>query len=191
MVKIGQHSNIPVSYTHLDVYKRQDITNEAKARIGLEKARTELEIRVGQRTSELSRANRALAQATADKTRFLAAASHDLLQPLHAARLFAAALSRQIPEEKQQLLNKVDQSIEAGEKLLRRLLDISKLDAGGVVPQVREFPIKAKIAEVVEIFRPQALEKGLEIRFAGIDAIVDTDPTLLRSICLLYTSRCV
>ncbi len=159
-----------------------DITNEAKARIGLEKARTELEIRVGQRTSELSRANRALAQATADKTRFLAAASHDLLQPLHAARLFAAALSRQIPEEKQQLLNKVDQSIEAGEKLLRRLLDISKLDAGGVVPQVREFPIKAKIAEVVEIFRPQALEKGLEIRFAGIDAIVDTDPTLLRSI---------
>jgi Na+/proline symporter/signal transduction histidine kinase/CheY-like chemotaxis protein len=168
-----------------------DITNEASARMALEKARTELEIRVGQRTAELSRANRALAQATVEKTRFLAAASHDLLQPLHAARLFSAALTRQVPDSNKDLLRKIDQSIEAGEKLLRRLLDISKLDAGGVVPQPREFSIKSKIEEVVEIFRPQASERGLELKFRGRDAFVNTDPTLLRSIVQNFMSNAI
>ncbi len=159
-----------------------DITNEARTRIALEKARNELEIRVGQRTAELSRANRALAQATADKTRFLAAASHDLLQPLHAAKLFVAALDRQIDEKQKTLLQRIDQSIEAGEKLLRRLLDISKLDAGGVVPVPRELNLREKIYEVFAIFQPIAAEKNLKLRFAGQNALVNCDPTLLRSI---------
>ncbi len=168
-----------------------DITSEANARLALEKSRTELEIRVGQRTAELSRANRALAQATADKTRFLAAASHDLLQPLHAARLFTAALQRQIPEEKKSLVLKIDQSIEAGEKLLRRLLDISKLDAGGVISKPRIFSLHSKLSEVVDIFKPVAAEKGLKLSLGKVDGYVNTDPTLFRSIVQNFVSNAV
>lgn len=117
-----------------------DITAEAEARTALEKSRAELEIRVEQRTAELSQANVALAQATREKTRFLAAASHDLLQPLHAARLFAAALDREVSGSSRVLVDRIDQSIDAAEQLLRTLLDISKLDAGGFVPTITTFP---------------------------------------------------
>jgi signal transduction histidine kinase len=76
-----------------------------------------------------------LDRATQDKTRFLAAASHDLLQPLHAARLFTAALERDVAKSALPLVNRVDNAIVAAEDLLRALLDIfSKIDAGGVHP---------------------------------------------------------
>lgn len=169
-----------------------DITAEARARQALEKARTELEVRVSKRTSELSAANRALAKATADKTRFLAAASHDLLQPLHAARLFTSALERQlIDENKRNLLLRIEQSIDAGEKLLRRLLDISKLDAGGVVPIPRMTSLKSKMTEIAENFRPVANEKNLRLLSHFQDIYVNTDPTLFRSVVQNFLSNAV
>jgi signal transduction histidine kinase len=70
-----------------------DVTGEADALSALETARAELESRVERRTAELRLVNSALARATEEKTRFLAAASHDLLQPLNAARLFVSALA--------------------------------------------------------------------------------------------------
>lgn len=73
-----------------------DITVEAQAISALKRARDELEARGEERTLDLRIANDALAHADAKKTRFLAAASHDLLQPLHAARLFSSALGREI-----------------------------------------------------------------------------------------------
>jgi hypothetical protein len=102
-----------------------DITEEASVR-QLKRTLAGLETRVAERTRELSEANALLARADRDKTRFLAAASHDLLQPLHAARLFSAALAREVPERSQSLVSRVDSAILAAEDLLRALLDISR-----------------------------------------------------------------
>jgi signal transduction histidine kinase/Na+/proline symporter/CheY-like chemotaxis protein len=168
-----------------------DITAEAQARAALERARAELEERVAARTTELSDANSRLAGAMADKTRFLAAASHDLLQPLHAARLFAAALKRDVPEPALPKLDRIDRSIESANTLLRALLDISKLDAGGIQPQPTRFALRPMLAELVESFEPLAAERGLTLRLGPIDAVVETDRTLLRSIVQNFLSNAV
>lgn len=168
-----------------------DITIEAQARNTLEKSRQELEQMVELRTVELSKANKALGEAMGDKTRFLAAASHDLLQPLHSAKLFSSALERKITGSELAILYKIEQSIESAEKLLRRLLDISKLDAGGVVPQFRDVHIKDKMQEVVDIFLPLANEKNLHLKLAGGNYYTSTDPTLLRSIVQNLVSNAV
>lgn len=168
-----------------------DITIEAQARNTLEKSRHELEQMVELRTKELSKANKALGEAMGDKTRFLAAASHDLLQPLHAAKLFSSALERKIAGDELGVLHKIEQSIESAEKLLRRLLDISKLDAGGIVPQFRDVEIKDKMQDVVDIFLPLANEKNLHLKLAGGKYYTNTDPTLLRSIVQNLVSNAV
>jgi Na+/proline symporter/signal transduction histidine kinase/ActR/RegA family two-component response regulator len=159
-----------------------DVTAEAQALAALERARIELEMRVANRTSELQAANNALAEADSEKTRFLAAASHDLLQPIHAARLFAAALGRQIPDAQGDILGKLDRSIESADTLLRALLDISRLDAGGVTPEPKPLQLRALLAEMAETFAPLAREKGLSIRIGPSDAVVETDAGLLRSV---------
>lgn len=168
-----------------------DITAESEARAALERARAELEQRVEARTAELSDANVRLAQATADKTRFLAAASHDLLQPLHAARLFAAALKRDLPDASQPMLDRIDKSIVSANDLLRALLDISKLDAGGVVPSPTRFSLHDLLAELVDSFEPLARERDLSLRCGPGDALVETDRTLLRSILQNFLSNAV
>ena len=171
-----------------------DVTAEARARDVLENARTELEARVEQRTAELSAVNADLARAMADKTRFLAAASHDLIQPLHAARLFTAALDRAVGGHA--LAAKVDQSIVAAERLLRALLDISRLDSGGIVPVVEPFALRPLLRDLLDGFAPRAAEKGLTLRLAAGDAVVASDATMVRSIvqnlianAVSYTAR--
>ncbi|MFD1951845.1 PAS-domain containing protein [Sphingomonas arantia] len=166
-----------------------DVTAEAKARDVLESARIELEARVEQRTAELSAVNADLARATADKTRFLAAASHDLIQPLHAARLFTAALDRAVGGHP--LAAKVDQSIVAAERLLRALLDISRLDSGGIVPVVRPFALRPLLREVLDGLAPRAAEKGITLRLACGDAVVASDGTMVRSIVQNLISNAV
>ncbi|ABD27063.1 multi-sensor hybrid histidine kinase [Novosphingobium aromaticivorans DSM 12444] len=159
-----------------------DITEEAAVRAELERTLDELEQRVNDRTSELSEANRRLADATREKTRFLAAASHDLLQPLHAARLFASALDRNLEGNAKVLAARVDRSIVAAEALLRALLDISKLDAGGIQPDPEPVPLAPLIADIAENMRPLAEEKGITLRIGSLVGTVDTDPGLLRSV---------
>jgi Na+/proline symporter/signal transduction histidine kinase/CheY-like chemotaxis protein len=168
-----------------------DITAEAEARAALEKSRAELESRVIERTGQLQAVNAALGKATAEKTRFLAAASHDLLQPLHAARLFAGALADDVPASARPLLENVDRSIAAADKLLRALLDISKLDAGGITPRPTRFSARALLAELVESFMPLAAEKGLRLRLGRGDAWVETDRDLLRSVVQNFVSNAV
>lgn len=168
-----------------------DVTAEAKALAEVEKARAMLETRVKERTGELHAANLALADADAEKTRFLAAASHDLLQPLHAARLFSAALKRESDAAQQGLLGKLDRSIDSAEALLRSLLDISKLDAGGVMPEKQVFRLRPLLVEMVETMTPLAREKGIDIRIGPGDATVETDPGLLRSIVQNFLANAV
>lgn len=168
-----------------------DVTSEAKAVAALERARAELESRVAERTLELRVANGALAQADSEKTRFLAAASHDLLQPIHAARLFAASLARDIAPEQRSILSKLDRSIASADTLLRALLDISRLDAGGVTPNPSGLSLRSLLSELVDTFAPLAAEKGLSLRLARGDAFVETDAGLLRSIVQNFLSNAI
>jgi len=168
-----------------------DVTAEAQALAALDRARIELEGRVAERTRALQAANRALAQSDAEKTRFLAAASHDLLQPIHAARLFAASLERDIPYAQRGVLSKLDRSIESADTLLRALLDISRLDAGGVTAQPSAVRLHTLLVSLVETFAPLAAEKGLSIRIAPGDATVQTDAGLLHSIVQNFLSNAI
>ncbi|CAM5626442.1 hypothetical protein RLIN73S_07037 [Rhodanobacter lindaniclasticus] len=127
-----------------------DVTAYKHAELALIEANETLEQRVGQRTAELSdallataQARRAAETANISKTRFLAAASHDLLQPLNAARLFTSAL-RQHPgldAEASGLAERIDASFRAAEDLLDALLDVSRLDAGSYRPDVGAFAL--------------------------------------------------
>lgn len=168
-----------------------DITIEAKARAATETARRDLEQAVLQRTAQLSDVNAKLATAMADKTRFLAAASHDLLQPLHAAMLFSSALRRRLAEPERAMLARLDRSIEGANDLLGALLDISRLDAGGVTPQPTRFAARAMLVDLVESLRPLAAEKGLSLRIGAGDGWVETDRSLLRSIVQNFLSNAI
>jgi len=168
-----------------------DITAEKEAQ-------ADLEARVVARTHDLARSNhmldeaRAVAEtATRDKTRFLAAASHDLLQPLHAARLFCAALDEGKAPHQAELVRAIDGAIGSADTLLRALLDVSRLDAGGVVPKVERFALGALIEELVVQFRPLAGERGLVLAAHPGAFSVATDRSLLRSILQNFLSNAV
>ncbi|MFN7173101.1 MAG: PAS-domain containing protein [Thermaurantiacus tibetensis] len=157
-------------------------------------AQAELERQVADRTSDLAAANRALAAAkaaaeaaTRDKTRFLAAASHDLQQPLHAARLFAAALERDLAagrpaEGMQALVSGIAGALASAQQLLRALLDVSRLDAGGIRPQISAVPLGDLMADLEREFLPLATEKGLSLVVRVRPAMVETDRGLLASV---------
>ena len=168
-----------------------DITEDVRVREELRRTLETLEQRVSERTRELSDANRRLAEADRDKTRFLAAASHDLLQPLHAARLFTAALERDVSPEALPLLDRVESAIIAAEDLLRALLDISKLDAGGVHARPEPLPLAPFLSDLAESFRPVAEGKGLRLRIGPLPGRVHTDAGLLRSVIQNFLANAV
>lgn len=168
-----------------------DITSEARIREELQHTLEGLEQRVSERTHALSEVNRQLDRATRDKTRFLAAASHDLLQPLHAARLFAAALERSASGDQARLAGGVSNAIVAAEELLRALLDISKIDAGGVQPRPEPLALGPFLSEMAETFRPTLDAKGLRLRIGPLRGWVMTDPGLLRSVMQNFLSNAV
>ncbi len=168
-----------------------DVTEEVRVRDELERTLLQLEERVEERTRELREANRLLARATQDKTRFLAAASHDLLQPLHAARLFTAALGRKATSDAQPLVGRVDNAIVAAEELLRALLDISRIDAGGVIPDPEPVALAPFLADLAESFRPSAEDKGLRLKIGSLFGHVETDPGLLRSVMQNFLSNAI
>lgn len=159
-----------------------DISAEARARSELRTTLEDLERRVAQRTSELSEANDRLALADRDKTRFLAAASHDLLQPLHAARLFTGALARDASPPQMPLVSQIENSLLAAEDLLRSLLDISRLDAGGVTPEPVAIALAPFLSDLIENFRPAAAAQGLKLDAVALRGAVRCDAGLLRSV---------
>ncbi len=146
----------------------------------LRRAAETLEQRVAERTAELEASRAEAEAANLGKTRFIAAASHDLLQPLHAARLFTAAMIDRDPRN--DLGGKIDASLGAVESLLDALLDISKLDAGAFKPEKRPFALQPLFESLATAFAPTAARHGVELAIVPTPAFVDTDPAFLRRI---------
>nr|PZN88310.1 MAG: hybrid sensor histidine kinase/response regulator [Pseudomonadota bacterium] len=167
-----------------------DITDRVAAANALARANETLERRVRERTAELLRVNAALAVAKAkadeanlDKTRFLAAASHDLLQPLNAARLYASSLvERPLPEPEAIIARNIDASLAAVEEILSALIDISRLDAGRLEPEITDVPLNELFLHLEVEFAPLAREKGLKLKVVPTSLWVRTDRKLLRRV---------
>jgi PAS domain S-box-containing protein len=184
------------SYTDVTEYKRNE---EA-----LQEANELLERRVRERTQALSVMNEELRAAKGEaeranlsKTRFLAAAGHDLLQPLNAAGLFAGALAQKLAgAEQRSLLADLEGCLNGAESLLSDLLDISKLDAGVIRKDVADCPLGELFAELDKEFRMQARARGLEMHIHDTCCAALTDRKLLKRVlqnylsnALRYTSR--
>lgn len=126
--------------------------------------------------AKAERANRA-------KSRFLAAASHDLRQPLQAARLFVAALrNRANDAASAEIVDHIDETMASTENLLNALLDLSRLDAGALEPEIEDTPIGPLLRRLAAAFRPQAAAKGVALRVVDSSAWTRSDPVLLENI---------
>ena len=188
----------------------QDVTERRIAEMQLKEANETLEERVILRTEELSRVNQQLmnenqirahtetalqqAKREADsanlsKTRFLAAASHDLMQPLNAARLFAAALQTRVSDEALELAQNLDSSLDNAEELLGTLLEISKLDAGATKPNLSPQNLKPIMEKLSVEFGALADEKGIKLRARPREAWVNVDPLMLRRVLQNFLSN--
>jgi len=139
------------------------------------------ELRAQKETAESAR--REAEAANRAKSQFLAAASHDLRQPLHALGLFAATLSERIHyPEVRNIVDNINASVESLEELFNELLDISKLDAGIILPSISSFSIQQLFDRIVNDYAPQAAERGLELKVLSTKVVVYSDYTLLERI---------
>ena len=151
----------------------------------LQQDRTDLQQRIETATQELRRKKEEAEKANFDKSRFLAAASHDLRQPMHALGLFVGELhSRLDTPEQHKIASKVEESVEAMSSLLDSLLDISKLDAGIVIPQIQGVDIEAMLKRLAQDFLPVAQRRNIAVRVRCFQAMVLSDPVLLERILL-------
>lgn len=156
------------------------LEDQVRARtIELRRALEELETS----NAHLSRAKEQAERSNISKTRFLAAASHDLMQPLSAARLSMTALKTEpVSKQTSLLIEQVDRSLITIEDLLRTLFDISKLDAGVSVPEICSYPVDRLMRGLYTDFAPLAVQKQLKLSFFSLPLRVETDPIFLRRI---------
>lgn len=164
-----------------------DVTDRVAAEGEIADINQTLEGRVEERTADLIRVNSELEVARAkadaanrDKTRFLAAASHDLLQPLNAARLYTATLvERAGGTGLDELANSIEQSLTAVEEIMSALLDISRLDAGAMKPANAPFPIRDLLKKIDVEFAPLASKKQIRLRLVETCAAAVGDRALV------------
>jgi PAS domain S-box-containing protein len=130
----------------------------------------------------LRRAHREAMEAVRAKSQFLAAASHDLRQPLHAMALFIGALARRVKDpEGIEIVESLRVAVDSMRAMFQALVDVSKLDAGAVVSAPKAFAVADVLARLRADFAAQAEAKGLRLRVMPCAAAVNTDPLLLES----------
>ncbi len=158
------------------------ITLEGQVRLRTEEVTNAL-ARLERTNDELSSARDASERANRFKTRFFTAVGHDLLQPLHAARLSASALAEPNSSEHQRrIAERIEHALATIEELLKSILDISKLEAGVFTPALRPVPLDDHFASIVLDIEPQARAKGLSMTWRRSGLSVVSDPLMLRRI---------
>jgi signal transduction histidine kinase/CheY-like chemotaxis protein len=151
----------------------------------LQEIHTTQEARIAERTHDLALANEA-------KSRFLAAASHDLRQPVHALALFVGQLqATPLPPQGQALAERIERSVDTLEELFEALLDLSKLDLGAVTPEPKSFALQDVLSRVVADFAPMAEAKGLALTLVPTSLWVRSDPMLLERILLNLVANAI
>ncbi len=178
-----------------------DITHFKDIEYELQLVNETLEQRVQQRTAELREANTELEQArlvaeeaNLSKTRFLAAASHDLLQPMNAASLFVSILRQQqegSEDEQSQLVKRIDRSLKASEQLLSALLDISKLDSGMYDPEPESIRVSELFEQLRRRFKALAGNHDLVLRVHPLDQVIFSDRNLLYRILQNFLANAI
>ncbi len=175
-----------------------DITASVEAAEALERSNETLERRVRERTEELTRLNAALAHAKGEaeeanisKTKFLAAASHDILQPLNAARLYVTSLIERGGKDDRRLVDNIDASLEAVEEILGALLDMSRLDTGALRPEFANFRVDELLRQIELEFAPLAVSKGIKLTFVPCGLVVRSDRRLLRRLIQNLVSNAI
>lgn len=191
----------------------RDITDRRRTALALQQAYDNLERRVKERTAALTALNNQLREeiteraavesrmreakqeaehANLSKTKFLAAVSHDLLQPLNAARLFTSALlEHSFGSRAESLVRSVSTSLDDVENLLGTLVDISKLDAGVIKPDVTAFDLRDLLNNIAREFRQMALAEGLSLSFVPSSAVVRSDSQLLARILRNFLTNAI
>lgn len=176
-----------------------DISERVAAASALARANENLERRVRERTAELLDLNAALEkaklkadEANLDKTRFLAAASHDVLQPLNAARLYSTSLmERPLDTASSSLVRNVDASLNAVEEIFSALIDMSRMDAGRLTVDIEAVSLAELFENLAVDFAPAANDKGLDLRIVPTSLWVLSDRRLLRRVLQNFVSNAV
>jgi PAS domain S-box-containing protein len=167
-----------------------DVTASRLAESELKRANETLEQRVAERTALLESAKHEAEHANDAKSRFLTAIGHDLLQPLHAAHLFTDALAQQLPERRESI-EQLRGALGSTTDLLNGLLDMSRLEAGGLAPEPRDFPLAETLEPLASEFRALAGERGLRFAYVPTRAWTHSDPQLLRRILQNFLANAV
>ncbi len=169
-----------------------DITSYKNATRELRLLADTLEHRVAERTSDLDQARREAENANRYKTRFVASAVHDLLQPLNAARMFVAMLRKQLHEtDALRIADNIDSALIAQDAILSSLLDISRLESGTLKTQVDHFALGPLLKTLAGEFGILAQSRGLTLTWVPTCAIVCSDETLLRRILQNFLSNAI
>ena len=167
------------------------INLEGRIKARTEELRSTLR-RLEKSNQDLVKAKEAAEIANLSKTRFLAAASHDVLQPLNAARLSISALQDiHAGSDAQVLVGQVERSLDTMEELLRTLLDISKLDAGVITPEIQSVQLEPMFQSLHSDFEPLAARKGLSLRFRPTRLSIRSDPSMVRRVLQNIVSNAI
>ncbi len=174
-----------------------DVSAEREAARALHEANELLEARVTSRTLELEDALAVAERANASRTRFVAAASHDLLQPLSAAKLYLSSISDELSDSyHREVVHKAQNALSSVQDIIEALLDISKLESGRAAADIRMVDLGALLTQLRDEFAPAAALKGLRLKIRPSAFRVTTDPTYIRRIlqnlignAIRYTER--